>query len=118
MSKLVNWIEIPVVDQARAKRFYAAVLNVDFYDMPLGTSKYSIFPSQDGALVAGEGYKPSQTGTLIYLNGGDDLGVPLGRVADAGGKVLLPKTFLSKEAGYAGIFLDTEGNRIGLHSMS
>ena len=117
MSKLANWIEIPVTDQERAKKFYAAVLGVEFFDMPLGSSKYSIFPTQDGALVSGDSYKPSLSGMLVYLNGGEDLGVPLARVKKAGGKVLLEKTFLSKEAGYCGIFVDSEGNRVAFHSM-
>lgn len=117
MTKLVNWVEIPITDQKRAKGFYSAVLGVDFYDAAIGDFTYSIFPAQDGALVIGKGYKPSQTGTLVYLNGGDDLSVPLGRVAKAGGKVLLDKTFLSKEAGHIAIFLDTEGNRMAFHSM-
>jgi predicted enzyme related to lactoylglutathione lyase len=31
---------------------------------------------------------------------------------------LLKKTFLSKEAGHIAYFMDTEGNKLGLHSMS
>ena len=117
MSKLANWIEIPVTDQERAKKFYSAVLGVEFLDMPLGEARYSIFPTQDGALVSGNGYKPSLNGTLVYLNGGEDLSEPLARVKKAGGTILLDKTFLSKEAGYYGIFVDSEGNRMALHSM-
>ncbi len=53
---------------------------------------------------------------LIYLNGGDDLNRVLSRVEAAGGTVLVEKTYLSPEAGYIGLFLDTEGNRIGLQN--
>lgn len=42
----------------------------------------------------------------------------LARVSKAGGKVLLKKTFLSKEAGHIAYFVDREGNKIGLHSMA
>lgn len=118
MSKLVNWVEIPVIDQQRAKVFYSMVLGVEFYDMTLGDLHYSIFPEQDGALVRGRGYQPSQTGTLIYLNGGADLAVPLAKVGRSGGAVMLNKTFLSKEAGCIGIFIDTEGNKMAFHSMA
>ena len=117
MSKLANWIEIPVTDQERAKKFYAAILGVEFFDMPMGGATYSIFPTQDGALVSGKGYQPSLKGTLVYLNGGADLSEPLARVKKAGGTILLEKTFLSKEAGYCGIFVDSEGNRVAFHSM-
>ena len=118
MLRLANWIEIPVTDQERAKKFYSAVLGVEFLDMPLGGARYSIFPTQDGALVSGEGYKPSLHGVLVYLNGGKDLSKPLARVKQAGGTILQEKTFLSKEAGYWCSFLDSEGNRVALHSMN
>jgi predicted enzyme related to lactoylglutathione lyase len=94
------------------------ILGVAFHDMSLGGMHYSIFPSQDGALVSGADRKPSKSGTLIYLNGGDDLSKPLGKVAGAGGVVLLGKTFLSEEAGHIGIFLDSEGNKMAFHSMT
>jgi predicted enzyme related to lactoylglutathione lyase len=32
-------------------------------------------------------------------------------------EMTLEKTFLSKEAGHIGYFSDTEGNKVGLHSM-
>ena len=118
MSRLVNWVEIPVIDQERAQAFYSAVLGVEFHEMSIGDVRYAIFPSQDGALATGEGYKPSPSGPLVYLNGGEDLAVPLGRVTRAGGRILLEKTFLSKEAGHIGIFVDTEGNKLAMHSMS
>jgi predicted enzyme related to lactoylglutathione lyase len=63
-------------------------------------------------------YVPRTDGVVIYLNGGNDLSTPLSRVEKAGGKVLLNKTFLSNEAGHVAYFKDSEGNRIGLHSMN
>ena len=68
-----------------------------------------------GGIVQGEGYAPSTDGTLVYLNGGKDLSVPLGRVEAAGGQVLLPKTDIG-ENGFTAYFLDSEGNKVGLHS--
>ena len=60
--------------------------------------------------------KPFNDGVRVYLNGGDDLSAILDRVPDAGGSVSQPKTFLSEQIGYAGAFVDTEGNQVGLHS--
>jgi uncharacterized protein len=57
-----------------------------------------------------------QKGALIYLNGGDDLSIPFAKIEDAGGKILRPKTSLGGN-GYMAQFIDTEGNRIALHSM-
>ena len=71
-----------------------------------------------GALVdSGGSHKPSATdGPLIYLNGSPDLQIVLDRIETAGGKVLMPKTEITPEYGYMALLLDTEGNRIGLHS--
>ena len=71
-----------------------------------------------GALVfAPEFYQPSANGTMVYLNGNPDLQNVLDKVEAAGGSILVPKTEISPEYGYMGVFIDTEGNRIGLHSV-
>ena len=122
MDHLANWIEIPVVDMGRAKKFYRELLGVDLNEMQMGGNDYALFELKDrfntGCLVKGDGYAPSVHGVVLYLNGGNDLSTLLGRVEKTGGKVLLKKTFLSKEAGHIAYFADTEGNRIGLHSMA
>ena len=122
MDRLANWIEIPANDIKRAITFYRAVLEVDFHEMDMGGKRYALFGVTDsnfgGALVEGEGYMPSAKGTVVYLNGGADLSAALRRVEKAGGKVLLSKTFLSDQAGHIAYFEDTEGNKIGLHSIA
>jgi len=57
------------------------------------------------------------TGTTVYLDGGNDLSVPLGRVEGAGGKVILPKTAVGGNRGFIALFIDTEGNKVGFHSI-
>jgi uncharacterized protein len=122
MDHLSNWIEIPVVDMERAKKFYGELLGVGLNEMRMGANDYALIDIKDrfnaGCLVKGDGYVPSVQGVVVYLNGGNDLSAVLGRVTSAGGKVLLPKTFLSKEAGHIAYLEDTEGNKIGLHSMA
>ena len=76
---------------------------------------YMVSPAQIG--THGNGNKPSAEGALVYLNGGEDLAVPLSRVEQAGGKVLMPKTSIG-ENGFMAIFTDTEGNRVAFHSMN
>jgi uncharacterized protein len=121
MDRLANWIEIPARDIKRATAFYGIVLKVDFREMEMGANRYALFGIADsnfgGALVVGKGYVPSEQGAVVYLSGGADLSAALGRVEKAGGKVLLGKTFLSEQAGHIAYFRDTEGNKIGLHSM-
>jgi predicted enzyme related to lactoylglutathione lyase len=119
MQHLVNWIEIPAKDIARAKAFYGKILGVQFHDMDIGT-KYALFPVDDrhncGALAQGAHYAPGTNGPVIYLDGGKDLDGVLSKVPAAGGSVAMNKTFLGDQAGYIGMFMDTEGNRIGLHN--
>jgi hypothetical protein len=57
------------------------------------------------------------TGTTVYLDGGNDLSVPFSRVENAGGKVILPKTAIGENRGFIALFIDTEGNKVGLHSI-
>lgn len=105
----------------RAVKFYSEILGgTKLQEMELGPVKYALFPSKDsfntGALAQGEYYKPSEDGIVIYLDGGKDLNQILSRVKSAGGKVIMEKIFLADEAGYIGMFLDTEGNKIGLQN--
>lgn len=121
MASALNWFEIPVSDMDRASKFYSTVLGVELAPGP-GMPGYvmTMFPAAQGeiggALLQGEGYSPSMDGAVIYLHCGDDLSGPLSRVEAAGGKVLQPKTDIG-ENGFFAYFRDTEGNRVGLHSM-
>ncbi len=64
-----------------------------------------------------EYYKPSTDGVLVYLTAhSGDLTNELSRVEAAGGKVLQPKTKISDEYGFMALIIDSEGNRIALHS--
>lgn len=120
MVNTLNWFEIPATDFARAKAFYATVLDAQIHDDP--NRQYAYLPSdpQKGgfgwAIAIGENFVPSMTGTTIYLEGGNDLSVPLSRVESAGGKVILPKTSIGNN-GFIALFIDTEGNKVGFHSL-
>jgi uncharacterized protein len=121
MAHAINWFEIPVKNFERAKAFYEAVLQIEMIK-PFPDMKYAMFPADmengeiGGGIVEEQGYEPAQTGSLIYLNGGDDLSVPLSRVEAAGGKIVLPKTSIGPN-GFMAHFIDTEGNKIAFHSM-
>jgi len=120
----ISWFEIPSTDLARAQKFYETVFGVTLIPMDLQAIKMRMFPLEDmmgvgGAIVDSGGFhKPSTTdGPLIYLNGNPDLQNVLDKVEKAGGKIMVPKTEISPEYGYMAVFIDTEGNRIGLHSV-
>lgn len=121
----ISWFEIPATDLDRATKFYETLFDVQLIPMDMPNIKMRMFPVADmmndisGAIVDSGGFhKPSSTdGVLIYLNGNPDLQNILDNVEAAGGKIFLPKTEISPEHGYMGIIIDTEGNRIGLHSV-
>lgn len=82
---LINWLEIPVVDMGRAVQFYERVFETKLRRETMSEIDMAIFPHSHsgGALVAGEGFKPSTEGSLPYLHT-PALNDLLGRVAAAG----------------------------------
>jgi predicted enzyme related to lactoylglutathione lyase len=119
MNNAINWFEIPASNFERAVRFYSDILTIDLHRETMMGTEMAFFPSDNGvggAVVRGDGYVPSDKGSLVYLNGGEDLSAALARVDKAGGKVIVPKTQISPEIGYFALFIDTEGNKVALHS--
>ena len=90
--------------------------------IPFEGTKYAMFPANmqngeiGGGLIEEQGYEPSQSGALIYLNGGEDLALPLSKVESAGGKIVVAKKTILQN-GFMAMFTDTEGNKIAFHSM-
>lgn len=122
MKSWTIWFEIPAPDLERAKKFYETIFQMEVEVLDLGELKMGIFPHQQvGAALCQHptGYQPSEThGVLVYLNANPDLNEVLHRVEAAGGKIIRPKTQISPEHGYMAVFIDSEGNRMALHSDS
>ncbi len=120
MKDAINWFELPVLDLARATKFYETVLAVKLKTENFNGTPNAIFPAEDpgvgGSLVKDERRKPNPDGSLIYLNANGKLDACLARVAAAGGKVVLPRTDIG-DPGFIALVIDTEGNQIGLHSV-
>ncbi len=113
--------EIPVVHFGRAKGFYEYVFQMHLQVSVLGEYTMGFFPPDSGvsgALVMGEGYKPSVYGPRIYLNCNPDLQPFVGRALEMGGKIIVPKMQISPEVGFVAFVLDSEGNALGFHSLS
>jgi len=116
------WFEIPATDLTRAMTFYSTILETDFHVETMGEAHMAIFArTQDdavnGCLLLAPHSTPSATGTVVYLNAGDDLSLALGRVVPAGGAVVVPKTAIGADRGFFAVFSDTEGNTVGLYSQ-
>ncbi|MEP0710643.1 VOC family protein [Algoriphagus sp.] len=120
----VGWFEIPVNDLDRAVDFYQKVFECKLNKQELGDFQMAWFPGgADGTGAGGslvfhkKFYEPSgHAGALIYFNS-EDCAIELGRVEAAGGEIQIPKRLIAPDIGYMGVFLDSEGNRIALHSM-
>ncbi len=121
MANSINWFEIPVTDFDRALGFYQNLLGIEMQQNLNNGYKMGYFPGENendvtGAICFGEGYIPSGAGSLVYLNTINGMQQSLDKVHDLGGRILIPKTIIDEQSGYYAFILDTEGNRIGLHS--
>jgi len=118
-KNFVSWFEIPAYSHFRSVAFYNYIYDIQMTSVELNGFSMGFFPVENGiggAIVSGPGCVPSEIGPLLYLNGGEDLNNVLSKVNEAGGRVVMEKTFLSESAGYFAMFIDSEGNRLALHS--
>mgnify|MGYP003118350734 FL=1 len=120
MKSFISIFEIPATEISRAVDFYQAILDIHIEKMEFPEMQMGIFPYEEqmvtGVIMKAEGYTPSFSGVTIYLNGGDDLQVILDKVEKNGGEIIVPKSLHADESGFFAIFLDSEGNKMGLHS--
>jgi uncharacterized protein len=122
---VVGWFEIPVANMERGIKFYESVFGLKLERQEMGELDMAWFPFADvpgspGSLVCHKDfYKPSTDGVLIYFTcHSGDLSNELLKVESVGGKILMPKKLITEDVGYMALCVDTEGNRIALHSRS
>ena len=122
MKNLISIVEIPTIDFSRAVAFYKAILDISIEEIEMDGIRMGLFPNDDESIsiqvINGSEYKTSVDGTIVYLNGGDDLQKVANKIEANGGKIILPKTGIGPEMGFYAMFIDTEGNKLGLHSMN
>lgn len=120
----IGWFDIFVEDMPRAIAFYEGVFEralVPIED-PTGETEIMSFPANmalygaGGALSKSAHGRPGAGGTIIYFNC-QDCAVAQGRVDAAGGQIVRPKFSIGAH-GFVSLCLDTEGNLIGLASMT
>ena len=119
MKNPVQWLEIATSDLERAKDFYTKVFELELQFIEMPDSKMYMFGEPNkvgsaGCLVQANGSNPSADGTIIYFSC-EDVATQAKRVESEGGKLIVPKTDIG-EFGFFAHIIDTEGNRIGLHS--
>ena len=118
----IHWFEIPVTDLDRAQRFYETLFARTMRREQMGPQTLAVFDYENGAGIGGALLqsatmsKPSTEGTLVYLNAKPSLDAVLSRARELGATVLQDKLELPRDIGFIAQILDSEGNRIGLHS--
>lgn len=122
-TRVVNWFEIPALDLDRAVHFYEAALDVTLRHETFGGVPMALFAHDDEATGGCITYNPTAqrpaeggAGVLVYLHAEPSVQAVLARVERAGGKTDGSLVELPNNIGYIGFFIDTEGNRVGLHS--
>ena len=124
-NNVLTWFEIPVSDLERAKTFYETILDIQMVRRKDGNDEGVFFPYNPDVIQATSGRvtgvlsksarnNPSATGTMLYINASPSIQAVLDKVERSGGKIIAPKTQIP--AGYIGVILDTEGNKVGLHA--
>lgn len=120
VNSYTSLFEIPATDIDRAIKFYSTILELEIEKMELPGLQMGILPYENqtisGVIMQAEGYEPSTGGVTIYLNAGNDLQPVLDKIESNGGQVLLPKTAHADNSGYFALFIDSEGNKLGLNS--
>lgn len=122
-NKIV-WMDIPVENLERASQFYSNLMDLKFIIEEFGDMKFALYPHSDNesafCLVVEKSVKPcglDYTTPLIYLNVNGRIDLALNEVTKNDGKIITTKEQIGPY-GFRAIILDSEGNRIALHSMS
>jgi len=116
MEKLIAWVEIPTTNFEKAVKFYSAVLNIKLEVADFGREKMACFPSGEGAISYAKDFKPCSNGVLVSLNTGSKMDKTIETIEKMGGTIKIPKTKIEAEnRGYFAVFIDCEGNQVGLY---
>ena len=120
MENQIVWVDIAVRDLARAVKFYSAILGNEVTIEEACGCQFGLLPHAKtnvaGCLFVDEsGEHISDKGPLVYLNCDNRIDDAIAKVGEFGGKILEEKMSLG-EHGARAVILDSEGNRMALHS--
>lgn len=121
MKNQVVWVDIPVIDLDRAIAFYSKMLGEPVEKVNSGGLVAGILPHADGGsgacLYTSPDHLPSNNGPMIYLNTEGRLAKAVEAVKANKGKILKEIHSIGPH-GFCAVVIDSEGNRIAIHSMS
>lgn len=121
MKNLISFFEIPATDISRAVNFYNELFGFEIKISDCGEEKMAFFPGEDnnvcGAISQAKNFEPSAQGVLIHFDVTGRIDDLITKVPELGGKIVMGKTqIVPEDQGCFALVLDSEGNRIGLHS--
>jgi hypothetical protein len=120
MANCIAWCDIPVTNLDRAIRFYSALTGETVTKQEYPGFQIGLLPGTGSEVtgclyIAKSDNQPSATGPLVYINCSGRLDDAVSQVESHGGKILTAKEKIGNY-GYRAVVLDSEGNRIALHS--
>src|SRR3954465_3097118 len=111
------WFDIPVADLDRAVNFYRAVLGIRVDKQTIGDFSLGVFEHEGGnggCLVLNQ-KEIAAGGVLVYLNVNGRICDAVSKVVPSGGSIIQDTQSIGPH-GFRAVVLDSEGNRIALHS--
>ena len=117
MPNRVVWFDIPVRDLGRAMEFYSEVLDVEVSEDFPGVAVIVARNSDEvfGCLFESKTERPTWRGPLVYFDVSGRMDAAVEAAERCGGRVLDPSHRLGP-FGQRAVVIDSEGNRIALHS--
>ncbi len=120
-QQTVCWTDVPVTNLDRAIAFYSAMLGAEVVKQSQGEFEFGLLPHFDsnvsGCLVKTNDNPPSRSGPLVYFSVEGRIDAALVAVREHGGEIVKPKESIGPH-GFRAIVIDSEGNRIALHSQT
>jgi len=114
------WFDIPVADLERANAFYAAVLGCGVDAVSMEGLEFSVLEHDEGnggCLVQRPDEVTADKGVLLYLNVDGRIRDAAAKVKEHGGRIVEDVVSIGPH-GFRAVVLDSEGNRVALHSES
>ena len=114
------WFDIPVVNLERASKFYASVLDIKVDIIDSEGFTFAVLEHSEGnggCLVQNESEISSTQGIMLYMNVNGRIQDAVSKVGSNDGKIVKTTHSIGPH-GFRAIIIDSEGNRIVLHSES
>ena len=114
------WFDIPVDELDRAVDFYRNVLAIQVAVESFNDMSFAVLEHKDGnggCLVPRASEISSDGGILLYLNVDGRIKDAADKTEQLGGKLIEPIHAIGPH-GFRAIILDSEGNRVALHSTT